>query len=160
MRHRQTDGKIESLRRVPALATLPAQELKRLAALADVLEFPEGRVLVEQGRRGDEAFLVLEGEVRVVRDGVEVSRLGPGQFVGEMALLDGHPRSATVVTTTPSRMLVFSVVSFSKMENTSVELSHRVLIQLAERLHADGPPSSADGLGVQHHSSNAAGTRP
>lgn len=143
MPHRQRDGKIETLRKVPALAALPPSDLKRLAALADVVDLSEGKVLMKEGRRGDEAFLILEGEVGVSRGGEEIGRLGPGEFVGEMALLDNRPRSATVVATVPSRALSFSVHAFGQMEHSSKALAQRVLRQLAQRLRPD-PAAAVD----------------
>lgn len=141
---RQRDGKIEALRRVPALSSLSPQDLKRLAGLADVVELPAGAHLMVEGRAGHQAFLILDGEARILRGATEVARLGQGQFVGEMALVYGQPRSATVITATPTRLLVFGLPEFRRLGSSSATLAHRLLAQLGHRLRSESAAAMVD----------------
>ena len=131
----RTDPKVEMLRRVPALAGYRDRQLAELARLVDELSLATGHVLTTEGRPGAEAFLIVEGEALVTVGGRAVARLGPGQFVGEMALLDHEPCSATVTATSPMRVLVMDPAAFSRMlEDTS--MARRIARTLAERLRA------------------------
>lgn len=115
------DPKIEMLRTVPRLHGRPAKELAELARLVDVCRFPEGATLAIEGRFGAEALVVVEGEVEVSLGGRVVARVGPGEFVGEMAQIDHGRRSATVRTLTPVTALVIGPGAFSTVvENPSV----------------------------------------
>jgi CPA1 family monovalent cation:H+ antiporter len=84
------------LANVPLFAGLTAEELDAVASRVEVRAYPPETAVVAEGEPGEEFFLVLEGAVRVARHGVEQARLGPGEFFGEMALITGQPRSATV----------------------------------------------------------------
>jgi CRP-like cAMP-binding protein len=100
------DAKVQALAGVPALAHCHHRELEVLAAAADECTLPPGHVLMWEGDPGGEAFLVLEGEAEVAAGGAVIAVVGPGQVLGEMALIDGRPRTATVVARTPLRVLV------------------------------------------------------
>ena len=80
---------------------LSKPELRHVAAITTWLDLPAGRVLVRQGAPGREFVVVIDGEVQVVRDDRLIARRGPGEHVGEMALVDRRPRSATVIASTP-----------------------------------------------------------
>lgn len=131
---RRTDGKIETLRGVVGLSTLADEELSRLASIADLAEVPDGTVLAREGRRGREAFLIVAGEARVAHADDEIARLGPGQFVGEMALLEHEPRSADVTTVGATTVLVFDPNSFNEMLRSAPGLTRRLLAQVSSRL--------------------------
>ena len=103
---RSGNPKVEALRAFPAFARCPDRELRVLAASADETDLPAGHVLMWEGDPGAEAFLVLEGRAEVAVAGEVIATVGPGQTVGEMALIDSRPRTATVVATTPLRVLV------------------------------------------------------
>ena len=91
-------------------------ELERIAALAHGLRVPAGHVVVHEGDEGSEFFVVAEGSARVsVGDGTAVADLGPGSFFGEMALLDGGDRVATVTATTELELLVLHRDEFNEM---------------------------------------------
>jgi CRP-like cAMP-binding protein len=89
------DQKLELLRRVPLFAGLGGRELEEVGRLADEIDLPVGRVLTQEGRTASEFFLIVDGSVRVERGGRTVNRLGSGDFLGEIALIDGGPRTAT-----------------------------------------------------------------
>jgi len=102
---RTRDPKLNALAGVPAFTHCPHRELSVLAGAADECHLPAGHVLMTQGEVGNEAFIVLEGRADVTIGGRTVATVGPGQTVGEMALIDRRPRTATVVASTPMRVL-------------------------------------------------------
>jgi CRP/FNR family transcriptional regulator, cyclic AMP receptor protein len=128
------DKKVESLKRAPLFADLSRKELVQLARLSDDVEVPAGRVLCEEGDRGREFFVLVEGEVEVARKGRRMAALGPGDFVGEISLLEQTPRTATVTAKTPLRFFVLTPQEFQQVldENPSVE--RKVLRGLARRV--------------------------
>ncbi len=129
-----TDAKIEALREIPALARLGDQELADVARLGDIVDVPSQTVLTREGEGGREAFLLIEGAVSVESGGEQIAQAGPGDFVGEMALMDRGPRSATVRTTMPTRVLVFDPKTFVEMLESSPGLTRDLLGQMSERL--------------------------
>lgn len=136
MSRRRSDPKIASLQREPSLAMLADEEAAGLASFADLVEVPDGTVLTRQGQRGREAFLLVAGEAAVRRDGQEIARVGPGEFVGELALLDHRPRTADVVTVGAARVLVFDPDAFEEMLDSAPGLTRRLLDQVSSRLRA------------------------
>jgi CRP-like cAMP-binding protein len=128
------DKKVESLKRAPLFADLSRKELVQLARLSDDVEVPAGRVLCKEGDRGREFFVLVEGEVDVARNGRRVAALGPGEFVGEISLLEQTPRTATVTAKTPLRFFVLTPKEFQQVldENPSVE--RKILRALARRV--------------------------
>ena len=126
--------KVESLKRAPLFADLSRKELVQLARLSDDVEVPAGRVLCKEGDRGREFFVLVEGEVDVARNGRRVAKLGPGDFVGEISLLEQTPRTATVSAKTPLRFFVLTPKEFQQVldENPSVE--RKILRALARRV--------------------------
>jgi CRP/FNR family transcriptional regulator, cyclic AMP receptor protein len=128
------DKKVESLERPPLFAGLSRKELGQLARLTDDAEVPAGKVLCREGDRGQEFFVLVEGQVEVARNGNCVATLGAGDFVGEISLLDQTPRTATVKSKTAVRCFVLTPKDFQQMldENPSVE--RKVLRALARRV--------------------------
>lgn len=128
------DRKVDSLKRAPLFAELSRKELVQLARLSDDVEVPAGRVLCKEGDRGREFFVLVEGEVDVARNGRKVAALGPGDFVGEISLLEQTPRTATVTAKTPLRFFVLTPREFQQVldENPSVE--RKILRTLARRV--------------------------
>ena len=128
------DAKLEMLRRVPLLEGLGRKELEEVGRLCDEVDLPAGRVLMREGESGDEFYLVLEGSVRVDRGGATVATLGPGQFLGEIALVDHGPRTATATCETACRLLVLGHREFNSVMASSQEIRTRVLTALAQRV--------------------------
>ena len=128
------DKKVESLKRAPLFADLSRKELVQLARLSDDVEVPAGRVLCKEGTPGREFFVLVEGEVDVVKNGRRVAALGAGDFVGEISLLEQTPRTATVTAKTPLRFFVLTPKEFQQVldENQSVE--RKILRALARRV--------------------------
>jgi CRP-like cAMP-binding protein len=129
-------AKLDLLERVPLFAGLPKRELKKIAAAADTIDIPAGRDLTVEGAPGHEFFILLEGTVVVRRGGEFVNVLESGSYFGELALLANRPRSATVTTIEPSRLLVLAEAQFRQVFRDSSQLSARVLPEVARRLAA------------------------
>jgi CRP/FNR family transcriptional regulator, cyclic AMP receptor protein len=124
----------EQLAAVPLFEGLSKKQLRRMSSLMTRLELPAGKVLTREGQEGYEFFIVLEGEVEVRQgDRVVVTR-GPGEYVGEIALLDKRPRTATVVAATPVSVEVLSRREFMSLLAAAPELSEQILATVAQRL--------------------------
>lgn len=130
------DEKLEKLRRVPLFARLGKRELERLGRLTDEVDLPAGRVLMRQGDRGEELFIVMRGGLRVERDGRQLANRGPDEFVGEIALVDGGPRTATVTLTEDSTLLVVGRRQFDQLLDEFPEIRLQVLKALAQRVRS------------------------
>jgi CRP/FNR family transcriptional regulator, cyclic AMP receptor protein len=110
------------------------RDLSRIASLADEIEVPKGRVLTRQGEPGWEFFVITDGEAKASMRGRRSVPLRQGSFFGEMSLLDGGPRSATVTAETDMLLLVLSSRSFSSLIDEVPLVGRRVLQVMAERL--------------------------
>lgn len=140
----KNDPKLELLRSIPGLGTHRDKDLARMAPLLDEVHREQGDILVHEGRPGSEAYLIVDGRASVSIRGEALTTLGPGEFVGEMALLDHSPRSATVTADTPMRLLVIDPRSFSALLDQP-RVGWRVAQRLAERLRrAEGAPTYDD----------------
>ncbi|MDQ3879991.1 MAG: cyclic nucleotide-binding domain-containing protein [Chloroflexota bacterium] len=128
------DEKLELLGKVPLFSGLGRRELERLSTLADEVELPAGRVLMRQGERGEELFVLIDGKVSVQRDGRELPERGGRDIFGEIALVDGGPRSATVTLEAPSRLLVISHREFHALMDEFPAVRMQVLATLAARV--------------------------
>jgi CRP-like cAMP-binding protein len=128
------DAKLELLRRVPLFDRCSKGELQQIAGLADELEVPAGRELTKEGRTGYEFVVLVEGVADVRRKGRRVNILYAGDFLGEIALITGTPRTATVTTTVPSRVLVVTARDFRRLLRETPAIQMKVLEALAARL--------------------------
>ena len=126
--------KVDLLRRVPLFAGLGRRELEEIQSLADEVDVPPGRELTTEGRSGEEFFLIVSGRVGVVRDGVRVRTMSDGEFLGEIALVDGRPRAATVTTEAPTQLLVLAHREFNSLMERHPSIQAAVLRALAERI--------------------------
>ena len=116
------------------LGSLPPAMREKLLSAGDEHEFEPGDTVIRQGERGADAFVILSGYARVVRDGRELARLGAGQFFGEVAMLDGRPRSADVVAETRLRCIALSRETVKRALRAEPDLAWRVLEVLAGRI--------------------------
>ena len=129
--------KVELLKRIPLFTECTKAELIEVAISADEREAPRGRDLTEQGRRGREFFILLEGTVAVRRNGRKLADLGPGDWFGEIAILTFKPRTATVTAISPVRLLVLSDRAFRRVVETTPRIALKVLRNVAARLEHD-----------------------
>jgi CRP/FNR family transcriptional regulator, cyclic AMP receptor protein len=128
------DDKIERLEDVAMLAGCSRRQLRAIARISEVIEVAEETVLARSGEPGQEFFLILDGTARVEVSPRKRSRLQPGQYFGEMSLLDGGPRSATVVADTPLRLLVIKRGDFATLLREAPELTQSLLATLSRRV--------------------------
>ncbi len=105
-----------------------------MARASDELELPAGRHLCEQGSIGREAFVIVGGSAEVRRNGRKVATLGPGDCVGELALLDHGPRTATVTAATDLDVLVLGAREFAGIVDEVPAIAHKLLKSLAARI--------------------------
>jgi CRP/FNR family transcriptional regulator, cyclic AMP receptor protein len=130
------DTKADALGRCPFFQGLSRGELLAVAKVTEDLEVDEGRVLTREGQSGSEFFVIIEGEVTVTKDGQEVRTLGPGDFFGEIALIEDTPRTATVTAKTRLRFFVLTRQAFRSLLAHQPELEQKVLAALQERVEA------------------------
>lgn len=124
----------------PLFTGIDPEGLQALADKAAQIDFPAGHVIARQGEIGTGFFLVIDGEVRVVRDGDELARLGPGDFFGEMSVIDGLPRVAGVVTSSPTRCLALASWEFERLVLDHPHIGLAILRGLSARLRAKTEP--------------------
>lgn len=120
------------LKDVPFFSMLKKKELEFVAGQTEEVDVPAGKVLAQQGTFGDQFFVIQEGTAEVTRDGQSVAELGPGDFFGEMALLEADRRTATVTATTPMALIVMTRASFRAIDNTMPRV-HEVVAQAIEQ---------------------------
>ena len=109
---------------------------RAIARHAQIAELPAGLELVKEGEPGDALFVILAGTAVVQRGGVEVNQVGPGSYFGEMAILDGQPRGATVLAATNVTVAVIGIRMFRTMLREFSDLTEQLLIALAGELRA------------------------
>jgi CRP-like cAMP-binding protein len=128
------DAKIELLRHVSLFAGCSKRELGEIALITDEIDFKPGKTLITQGEPGRQFYVIIEGEVGVVRDGETQPRRGGSEFFGEISLVSGVPATATVTTTTPTRALVISQRNFKTLLERSPNIQMRILRAFSARL--------------------------
>ena len=116
----------ERLRSIPLFQGLSRKELDQVGRWADELDVAAGRDLLDQGRLPHEFFVIEEGTVEVRQDRRPIATLGPGDFFGEIALIEGDRRTATVETTTPVRAIVMDSRSFGAMMDALPKVADRI----------------------------------
>ena len=126
----------DSLRAIPLFSGCSRRELAEVARLGTVVEVRDQATLAVQGRPGQEFVLVMAGHARCLIDGAEVATFGPGDYFGELALLDGGPRTATVVADGDGQFLVLDRREFDHLLDLVVPVAKKLLVQLARRYRA------------------------
>src|SRR6266850_7414170 len=130
------DEKMTYLQRVHLFEACSSRQLRAIARIADVQEVPAGEVLARTGDPGDRFFVIVDGSARVEVSPQNQGRIGPGAFFGEISLLDGEPRSATVIADTAMRLLVIPRRDFVTLLREVPSLTERMLITLCQRLRS------------------------
>jgi CRP-like cAMP-binding protein len=133
------DEKLDLLHRIPLFSGFDRRRLERLGMLADEVDVPAGKVLMRQGDIGTDMMVLVRGSVAVDRDGSRINTLGPGDFFGEIALVDGGPRTATVSAEEPSTLLVITHRDFHSMMDEFPEVAGQVMNALANRVRTLDP---------------------
>jgi CRP-like cAMP-binding protein len=127
-------GKIDVLQNVWLFSACTSRELGRIASLVDEAEVPKGATLTKEGAVGREFFAVADGKATAKLRGKKLASYGPGDFFGEMALIDQGPRSATITSDTPMKLYVLDARSFSSLIERYPAVARKILRGLAARL--------------------------
>jgi CRP/FNR family cyclic AMP-dependent transcriptional regulator len=125
---------IEHLQSVRLFSTLSKKDLTTIAKSAEEITVPAGHQLVTEGEDGREAYILMQGEASVRRNGKKLTTLGSGEIIGELALLDKAPRTASVVCETECTLLLLDRVHFMALLEATPSLTHKFLQTLAGRL--------------------------
>ena len=128
------DRRAELLAGCPLFRGIDADGVAKLAELATPVDFPAGHVIARQGEIGTGFFVIVSGGVRVVRDGTVAARLGPGEFFGELSVLDRMPRNATVAAEAPTSCLALASWDFENVLLAEPALTLAILRGVAMRL--------------------------
>lgn len=132
----------EALRGAPLFEEVPRRHLRSIARVTRLSSHPAGRTVVHEGADGSAMYVLLEGRARVVRKGRTVARLAAGDFFGEISLIDGGPRTASVVADTPIRALKLEGQDFRRVVAGEPALALRVMRALAGRVRQrERPPA-------------------
>ena len=131
---RKKDQYLDHLGKVPLFSALSKKELQTIARASDDVDVPKGKVLVQEGKPGHEFFLIINGNASVKRGKREIAKLGPGQYFGELALLDRGPRSASVIAKDDMEVLVLGQREFAGVIDEVPTLAHKLLTTMAQRL--------------------------
>ena len=133
------NAKIELLRSVPLFSGCSQKELGQISAIADELYQPDGTTLIDEGTKGREFFVLVEGTVEARRNGRRLRTMNAGDFFGEIALVTETPRTASVVATSPVRLLVITAQAFQRLLHETPSIRAKILGALAERISPELP---------------------
>jgi CRP/FNR family cyclic AMP-dependent transcriptional regulator len=126
--------KMDLLRNIALFRPLSQSHLNAIAKYTDPFEARAGKILTRQGQHGLEAFIIVDGRARVERDGRVIAQVGPGDVLGELSVIDGKPRTATVIAETPMTLMVIRRRDFRSLRETVPGLQEKLLATLCERL--------------------------
>ena len=133
------DGKVQLIGKIPLFSKLSKKGMEDVALIADELDLPKGKVMAEEGDRGREFFVLLEGEAEVTKGDRTINTMREGDFFGEIALVTKMPRTASVTATTDVRVLVITERDFGALLKRSPEVGRGVAEALAERIAPELP---------------------
>jgi CRP-like cAMP-binding protein len=134
MRRRRADSKLDALSKVPLFEGFSKRHLTAVATIADEIDLPADRVLIQEDVPGREFFILLEGTVAVRRRGRKIASMGPGDFFGEIALLSPRKTTASVTTTSPVRVAVVTRAGFKRLLRENPPLQMSVITALVSRV--------------------------
>jgi CRP-like cAMP-binding protein len=136
----RTSSKVEVLKTVPLFADLSDRHLRLVADQAGEATLQAGTVLTQQGTLGQELILILSGQARVEQDGKSIATLSEGDYLGEISLIDGGPRTATVTAATEMQLLILPAPAFNQLLLSVPEISRTLLFALCRYLRKGVPP--------------------
>lgn len=130
------DPKLELLQRVPLFAGMAPEALEAIGQITEERDVPAGTALTHEGRHEGYFFVIASGSVRIERGGQTINTLRDGDFLGEIALLDGGPRTATAIAESPCRLLVMTYQRFQQLLDTAPEVRIAILEEVGRRFRA------------------------
>jgi CRP/FNR family cyclic AMP-dependent transcriptional regulator len=131
---KKVDDGAERLAGIAFFEGFSQAELARVGELVEEVDAEEGAILTEQGKPGQEAFVIVEGEAVVLVANERINTLGKGDLLGEMSLIDNRPRSATVKALTPMKLLALDAKRFKTLLEEMPSANKAVMAKLSERL--------------------------
>jgi CRP-like cAMP-binding protein len=131
---KKIDDGAERLARIELFEGFSPAELQRIAELVEEVQAEEGAVLTEQGKPGQECYIVVEGEASFEVGGERKGSIGPGEPIGEMSLIDNRPRSGTVRALTPMKLLALDAKRFRTLLDEMPKANRAIMAKLSERL--------------------------
>ncbi len=138
----QTNTKADLLGHVPLFAGCKRSALEEISQLADEVDVPDGYTLIREGTFGEQFFLISEGRVRIDRNGKTVKTLGPGEFLGEISIIDKGRTTATATAEGPAKLFVLAHREFNSLLDRSPTIRQEIMASLASRvrqLEPDAP---------------------
>ena len=131
---RRGSQKMDLLKKVPMFSNLSKRHLREIGKHADQVKVEAGRILAQQEKRGWEFIFIVDGKARVEKDGKIIRQLSEGDFFGEISLIDGEPRTATVIAATDMTLLVVNKTSFDHLLDDIPGLQKKILVALCKYL--------------------------
>ncbi len=135
---------IDHMRKVPLFRGMHTSALETVADRASETTFEDGETLTREGEAGDTFYIIIEGRLEVSKQGTTVRELGPGDFLGEISLVDGGPRTATVTAVGPVQALVIRRADFLEMVEWDSAVRLGILTALTERIRKTDPGDILD----------------
>jgi len=123
------------LRDIPLFAKLSRKQRKMLALRVDEVEVSPGRLVCRKGDSANELYVIEQGTAKVVRDDQYLDELGPGDFFGEMGVVEDAPRNANVIATTPMTLMILSAPALRQLEREQPQLAARINRTIEQRRH-------------------------
>jgi CRP/FNR family cyclic AMP-dependent transcriptional regulator len=133
---RRTDDSQELLRSVDLFAGLKKRDLAKVATAAKEMKFPAGAVVTAEGDKGALFYVIAEGEARVTVKGRKRLSLKAGDYFGEIALLDGGPRTATITAETPLRTFTLARWNLKPLLQGNADITYQILLEMCSRLRS------------------------
>lgn len=137
---RRHDSDLDHLAAIPLFGGCTKDELQLISQKAERVSFSPGQVLTKQGSLGYEFFVIAEGQAEVSKDGQVIATLGPGDYAGELALLDREPRNATVTATSDLKAILLGYQEFWSVLSAAPGLDKKLLVTMAKRLRSAETP--------------------
>jgi CRP/FNR family cyclic AMP-dependent transcriptional regulator len=125
---------LEHFERIPLFSGVSKKGLRSIVGAADEITVRGGKDLVREGDHGRHLYVIVEGSAKVVRGGRTVATLGPGDFFGELALVSGAPRTATVTTETETTVMVLDPRRFDVVMDEEPRVAKAIMATMADRL--------------------------
>jgi CRP-like cAMP-binding protein len=129
-----TQDKAAALGGVPLFAGISAESMERLAAVTGEQEFTPGQFIVRQGQVGSGLYVILSGSVKVMRGGDELTRLGKGEFFGELSVIDQKPRNASIEAAEPTEVLALASWDLLALLESDPKLALNLIMGLVARV--------------------------
>lgn len=131
-----SDEVVEELKRVPLFQGMSDRSLQRVAEIAKEVSHPDGKVVLEEDHSAVGFHMILEGQAEASQGGKVIGTMGPGDYFGEMSLIDGKPRSASVVARGELKTLAIPAWNFNRLLDENPEMMRALMVALSERVRS------------------------